>query len=35
MEKSKCHIYFEVDEKRGLINVITVWNAQRGREPNL
>lgn len=35
MEKSKCHIYFEVDEKRDLINVITVWNGQRGEEPKL
>jgi plasmid stabilization system protein ParE len=35
MEKSKCHIYFEVDDTRDLINVITVWNGQRGEEPKL
>jgi plasmid stabilization system protein ParE len=35
MEKSKCHIYFEVDEKRNLINIVTVWNGQRGQEPKL
>ena len=35
MEKSKCHIYFEVDDKRDLINVITAWNGQRGEEPKL
>ena len=35
MEKSKCHIYFEVDEKRDLLNVITIWNGQRGQKPNL
>ena len=35
MEKSKCHIYFEVDEEEDLINVITVWNGQRGEDPKL
>lgn len=35
MEKSKCHIYFEVDERRETINVITIWNGQREREPKL
>ena len=33
MEKSKCHLYFEVDENRDLLNVITIWNGQRGQEP--
>lgn len=35
MEKSKCHLYFEVDEKREVLKVLTVWNAQRGQEPRL
>ena len=35
MEKSKCHLYFEIDQERELVNVITVWNGQRGREPKL
>jgi hypothetical protein len=34
-EKSKYHIYFEVDQKGDLIRVITVWNGQRGEEPKL
>jgi plasmid stabilization system protein ParE len=33
MEKSKCHLYFEVDEKREVLHVITIWNGQRGDEP--
>jgi plasmid stabilization system protein ParE len=35
MEQSKCHLYFEVDEKRNVLNVITIWNGQRGQEPKL
>lgn len=35
MEKSKCHIYFEVDEQREVLSVITIWNGQRGQEPKL
>lgn len=35
MEKSKCHLYFEIDEKRDLLKVISVWSGQREQEPKL
>jgi len=35
LEKSKCHVYFEVDEKQDVLTVIAVWNGQRGQEPKL
>lgn len=35
MEKSKCHLYFEVDEKHGVLKLVAVWNGQRGQEPKL
>jgi len=35
LEKSKCHVYFVVDEKRELLTIVDVWNGQRGRPPKL
>ena len=35
LEKSKCHVYFVVDEKRELLTIVDVWNGQRGRAPKL
>ena len=35
LEKSKCHVYFVVDEKRELLTIVNVWNGQRGRAPKL
>lgn len=35
MEKTKCHLYFEVDEERGVVKIIAIWNGQRGQEPKL
>ncbi len=35
LEKSKCHVYFEVDEKQDVLTVIALWNGQRGQEPKL
>ncbi len=35
LEKSKCHVYFVIDEKRELLTVVDVWNGQRGRPPKL
>jgi hypothetical protein len=35
LEKSKCHVYFIVDEKRELLTIVDVWNGQRGRQPKL
>jgi hypothetical protein len=35
MPKTKNHVYFEVDETRGLIIVHAIWGAPRGRGPEL
>jgi hypothetical protein len=35
MPKTKNHIYFEMDETRGLIIVHALWGAPRGRGPQL
>jgi hypothetical protein len=35
MQKSKCHIYFEIDQRKQVVRVLTVWNAQRERAPKL
>lgn len=35
LEKSLCHIYFELDAKKQRINVLTVWSGQRGGPPKL
>lgn len=35
LEKTKCHVYFEVDEKKAEIRVLMIWGAPRGREPKL
>jgi plasmid stabilization system protein ParE len=35
MPKTRNHVYFEVDEGRGLIIVLAVWGAPRRRGPTL
>ena len=35
LEKTKCHVYFEVDDKKAEIRILMIWGAPRGREPNL
>ena len=35
LEKSKCHIYFEVNEQKQQLEVLTVWDGRRGRRPKL
>jgi hypothetical protein len=35
MEKTGCHLYFEVDVAVGVITVVLAWGAIRGREPPL
>jgi hypothetical protein len=34
-EKTKCHVYFEADEKNHEIRILMIWGAPRGREPKL
>lgn len=35
LEKTKCHLYFEIDEQKDEIRILMVWGAPRGREPKL
>ena len=35
LEKTQYHIYFEVDERKQEIRILTVWGARRGRTPKL
>lgn len=35
MPKSECHVYFEVDQRRQVVRVVTVWSALRGQPPKL
>ncbi|MFL5264425.1 MAG: type II toxin-antitoxin system RelE/ParE family toxin [Anaeromyxobacteraceae bacterium] len=35
LPKTRNHVYFEVDEQRGLVIVLAVWGAPRRRGPQL
>lgn len=35
LRKSNCHVYFEVDEARQVIEIMELWGAQRRRPPKL
>lgn len=35
LEKTQYHVYFEVDEPKQEIRVLTIWGARRGRTPRL
>jgi len=35
LPKSRCHIYFEVDEPRQMIRILHVWDGRRERPPKL
>lgn len=35
LEKTKCHVYFEVDTKQEEIRILMIWGAPRGEEPKL
>jgi plasmid stabilization system protein ParE len=35
MRRTSHYLYFEVDEEKGLVSVLTVWGAARGAEPKL
>ena len=34
LPKSKCHLYFEIDEARQVIKLLTIWDGRRGRSPS-
>jgi len=35
LRKSRCHVYFEVDEARAVIEIVQIWDGRRGRLPKL
>jgi hypothetical protein len=35
MPKSKCHLYFEIDEANATIRILHIWDARRERAPKL
>lgn len=35
LPKSRCHIYFEVDEANEAIHILHVWDGRRERGPKL
>ena len=35
LEKSRCHIYFEVDQAKQIIRVLQVWDGRRQQPPKL
>ena len=35
MRKSRCHIYFEIDDASQAIHILHIWDARRERGPNL
>jgi hypothetical protein len=35
LEKSKCHLYFEINERKALVDVIEVWDGRREQPARL
>ncbi len=35
LRKSRCHIYFEVDDVMQTIQILHVWDGRRERAPNI
>jgi plasmid stabilization system protein ParE len=35
LEKSRCHIYFELEPASEVVRVLTVWDGRRERGPRL
>jgi hypothetical protein len=35
MRKSRCHVYFEIDERNERIEILHMWDARRGNPPRL
>jgi hypothetical protein len=35
MRKSRCHLYFEIDEAKQMIQILQVWDGRRERSPKL
>jgi plasmid stabilization system protein ParE len=35
LRRSRCHIYFEVDEPKQMIRILHIWDGRRERPPRL
>jgi hypothetical protein len=35
LRKSRCHIYFEVDEPKQVIRILQIWDGRREHAPRL
>ncbi len=35
LHKSRCHIYFEIDDAKQMIRILHVWDGRRERAPKL
>jgi len=35
LEKSKCHVYFEINRAQDVLEVLTVWDGRRERPSRL
>jgi plasmid stabilization system protein ParE len=35
LPKSRCHVYFEIDETKQTIQILHIWDARRERAPKL
>jgi plasmid stabilization system protein ParE len=35
MEKTSCHLYYEIDQAAGVVRIVSAWGAVRGKPPRL
>ena len=35
MEKTSCHLYYEIDDVPGVVKIVSAWGAVRGKPPQL
>ncbi len=35
LRRSRCHLYFEVDEMKQIIRILHIWDGRRERPPKL
>lgn len=35
LPKTRCHVYYVIDDGRGVVDVLAVWGARMGRLPPL
>ena len=35
MERTSCHLYYEIDEAAGIIKIVSAWGAVQGKPPRL